>query len=174
MKSRLRMLERRQMDGAQRDIHDAIVASRGNVDGPFLAWLHAPGLADPAQRLGAYCRYGTSLDLMESELLILLVAAQHRCIGEQQIHEPIALKAGLHAAAIEAIGDGDVPVLEGARQEMLWKVATTLLRTHRIPSDLYAEADDLLGSTTMVETVGILGYYAMVAMTLNAFEMRKD
>ena len=28
--------------------------------GPFAAWMHAPELGELAQKLGAYCRYGTA------------------------------------------------------------------------------------------------------------------
>lgn len=174
MKSRLALPEMAQLDATQRAIYDDIMASRGNVDGPFLAWLHAPAVAEPAQRLGAVCRYKTSLALLESELLILTVAARHQCVGERQIHEPIAREAGLSPAVIEAIAQGQEPMLAEPRQKLLWRLADSLLDTHRIPQALYDEALAAFGAATLVEIVSILGYYAFVAMTLNAFEMRKD
>ena len=65
MKSRLPLHDASQMTPEQRAIHDSIVSTRGNLEGPFLAWLHSPGLAAPAEQLGAFCRYGTSLSLQE-------------------------------------------------------------------------------------------------------------
>jgi 4-carboxymuconolactone decarboxylase len=65
-----------------------------------LAWLYSSGLAAPAETLGAFCRYKSSLTKIESELFILLVAAQFRCAGEWQIHVSIASRAGLDSAAI--------------------------------------------------------------------------
>ncbi|RYF64271.1 MAG: carboxymuconolactone decarboxylase family protein [Comamonadaceae bacterium] len=174
MKSRLPLPAPAQLDAAQRAIHDSILATRGSIDGPFLAWLHAPGLAEPAQRLGAFCRYGTALALVESELLILTVAGHFHCIGEQQIHEPIARSAGLADSAVAALAARQTPTLPDARQRMLWTLASALLQTHRIPQPVYDDALALFGERTLVEVVGILGYYALVAMTLNAFEMRKE
>ena len=46
----------------QRRVWDAIAAGpRGEVVGPLKVWLHSPGLAQRAQELGAFCRYGTGL-----------------------------------------------------------------------------------------------------------------
>jgi len=155
----------------QAGIYESIKRSRGNLDGPFLAWLYSPKMARPAEQLGAFCRYGTLLSLQESELLILCVAAHHHCDGEQKIHEPIALQSGISDANIALIRNHEAPRFDGHRLTLLSKLATQLLRTNRINAALFAEAEAVLGHQTLVETVGVIGYYALVAHTLNAFEM---
>jgi 4-carboxymuconolactone decarboxylase len=172
MQSRLPLPDVARLDPEQRAIHDSILATRGNLSGPFLAWMHSPGLASPAEKLGAFCRYQTVFALVESELLILCVAARYRCLGEQQIHEPIALQAGLSAQAVASLRAGEVPALADARQQLMHRLATELLDTHRIADALYREGIAAFGERGMVELVGIVGYYTLVAMTLNAFEMR--
>lgn len=172
MRSRLKLPPIDALDSQQRAIHDAIVASRGSIEGPFLAWLMVPGLADPAQQLGAFCRFQTSLARVESELLILVVAAQLRCEAEQQIHEPIALAAGLPPQTVDAIRIGHRPDLGRARLRLLYQVARCLVRKSRIPERLYLLAVGCFGEKSMVEIVSVVGYYSMVAITLNAFEMR--
>lgn len=122
MKSRLKLPEPSRLTPAQQPIFEDILRTRGNVDGPFLAWLLSPGFADPAQKLGAFCRFDTSLSHVETELLILFVAAHYACTAEQQIHEPIAQKAGLPSEVIAAIRTGRVPPLATARQRMLAEV----------------------------------------------------
>ena len=173
MKSRLTLPDPARLDEAQRAVHDAIVATRGNLHGPFLAWLHSPGLAGPAAELGAFCRYGTRLSLLESELMILCVAAHCHCLGEQQIHEPIALRAGVPEAVVQGLRQGEevLSLLAETRQQTLVRLAQALLQTQRIEPALYAEGLQLLGEPGLVELVGLLGYYTLVAMTLNAFEM---
>jgi 4-carboxymuconolactone decarboxylase len=69
------------MTPEQLAIHVEVMSTRGNSSGLILAWLLSPGFAQPAQRLGAFCRYGSSLSLQESELLILYVAAHYACLG---------------------------------------------------------------------------------------------
>lgn len=156
----------------QQAIHDSIMATRGNLNGPFLAWMHSPKLASLAEKLGAFCRYDTQLELVESELLILCAGGHFQCVGEQQIHEPIALEAGLAADAVAALREGRDPQFAEPRLAMLYRLASTLLATNRVPQAVYDDAVTLFGTATVVEIVGIIGYYSLVAMTLNAFEMR--
>jgi 4-carboxymuconolactone decarboxylase len=40
-----------------------------------------------------------------------------------------------------------------------------------VPKLLYDEAIEMLGETGVVELVGLLGYYSLVSMTLNTFEV---
>jgi len=105
-------------------------------------------------------------------LLILCVAARYQCQGEQQIHEPIALKAGLSAQAVDCLRAGQLPTLADARQRLIYQLASELLHSNRIAESHYREGIALFGERGMVELVGIVGYYTLVAMTLNAFEMQ--
>lgn len=171
MKSRLPLPAIGQFDEAQRAVYDSILSTRGNLSGPFLAWMHSPEMASHAEKLGAFCRYKTLFSLVESELLILCVAARYQCLGEQQIHEPIALQAGLSAATIAKLRVSQVPALSDGRQQLIHQLATELLDSHRIDEALYRKGLSVLGERGMVELIGILGYYTLVAMTLNAFEM---
>lgn len=172
LQSRLALPDVADFNPEQQAIHDSIMATRGNLNGPFLAWMHSPKLASLAEKLGAFCRYETQLALVESELLILCVASRFQCLGEQQIHEPIARDAGLPDAAILALREGRAPELAGPRLGLLYRLASALLATNRIPAEDYDAAVALFGAAQVVEIVGVIGYYSLVAMTLNAFEMR--
>lgn len=172
MKSRLPLPDVDRLDPPQQAVYQSIMATRGNLSGPFLAWMHSPKLASHAEKLGAFCRYQTGFALVESEMLILLVAARFRCLGEQQIHEPIAEQAGLSADQIAAIREQRPVRLATARLTVIHAVAEELLESNRIGDGLYEEGVRELGVRGMVELVGIVGYYSLVAMTLNAFDMR--
>ena len=173
MKARITLPDEPHLTSEQVRVRAAILESRRNLDGPFPAWLHSPELADLAQQLGAFCRYRTALPLLESELLILCVAGQSRCIGEQQIHEPIARTAGLSDVVIDTLRAGKPATLPGARLQLLHDVALQLLSTHRIDDQLFASALAEFGERTLVEIVGVIGYYTLAAQTLNAFDMHK-
>ena len=172
MQSRIDLPSANDMDPRQQAIYQSVLSTRGNADGPFLAWLHSPGLAGPAQQLGAFCRYDTQLSLVESELLILCVAAHFKCVGEQQIHEPIAIEAGLSEEVVATLREGGVARLRTPRLTLLQTLARQLLGDSRIEDETFDTAQEVLGTQTLVEVVGIIGYYSFVAMTLNAFEMR--
>lgn len=172
MKSRLPLPDVDRFDGSQQAVYRSIMSTRGNLNGPFLAWMHSPELASHAEKLGAFCRYQTVFAPVESELLILVVAAHFHCVGEQQIHEPIAAQAGLSVEHIADIREKRPTRLAGARLTMVRAIAEELLENNRIGDALYDEGVRELGTRGMVELVAIVGYYGFVAMTLNAFDMQ--
>lgn len=175
MKSRLSELSAEQMSPEQQRVLDAILSGpRGNLDGPFLAWIHSPGLADHAQALGAFCRYHTSMPLRLSELAILVTAAWWQSQAEWQIHEPIARQAGLGDEVIDALRLGAMPEFEQADEQLVYQIGCTLYQTRRIDVQLYQRAVAEFGEPALVELIGIFGYYALVAMTLNVFEVRRE
>lgn len=172
--SRLTPLDDARMDDAQRRVlNDIVNGPRGNLDGPFLAWVHSPELAGHAQRLGAFCRYGTRLELRLTELAILFTASWWRSQAEWQIHEPIAREAGVSDEVIEALREAREPTFERGDERLVYRFGKTLYVTQRVDDALYREAVEAFGEPGVVELVGVLGYYALVAMTLNVFEVRR-
>jgi len=169
---RLSALDPASLSDAQREIHDAIVAGpRGRVEGPLKVWLHSAGLADKAQQLGAFCRYGTSLEPRLSELAIMVTGRVWTAQFEWSVHKPIALKAGLSEAVLDAIRDNRTPPFEHEDERVVHDVARSLHIARKLPDGLYAEAVRVLGETKLVELVGILGYYTLISMTINAFNV---
>ena len=161
-----------QLDTAQRKVYDEIVAGpRGEVVGPLGVWLRRPELADRAQRLGEYARYGTSLPPVLSELAILVVARTWGSEFEWLVHKPIALAAGVSPDAVEAIRCGGTPLLEDPAQSAVYAFCDALLREHHVDDPVYADAVGALGETGVVDLVGILGYYSLISMTINAFRV---
>ncbi|MGB3288139.1 MAG: carboxymuconolactone decarboxylase family protein, partial [Burkholderiaceae bacterium] len=135
-------------------------------------WLHRPGLAEHAQALGQYCRYDSSLEPRLSELAILTLAAQWGSEFEWWAHHPIALKAGLSPEAAESIRRGDRPVLDRRDEDVVYEFVHTLVQTRHVPDALYQRALDTLGQDGVVDLVGLAGYYTLISMTLNVFDIQ--
>lgn len=172
MKSRLPEIKQEDLTPQQAQILADIVAGpRGNLSGPFLAWIHSPSLAQPAQQLGAFCRYATSLETRLTELAILQTASWWQCQGEWQIHAPIARDAGLSDAVIAALKAGQTPEFQLEDERLVFEIGRSLYRERRVHADLYDQGVSCFGAPGMVELVAVFGYYALVAMTLNVFEM---
>ncbi|GEN25182.1 hypothetical protein HCU01_31310 [Halomonas cupida] len=174
IQSRLTPLNPEQMSDDQRQVIEAILSGpRGNLDGPFLAWVHSPQLADHAQQLGAFCRYHTQLPLRLTELAILATASWWKSQAEWQIHAPIAREAGVAESVIEDLRQGREPDFEASDEALVYQLAQELYATRRVGDALYRQAVETFGEAAVVELVGVLGYYALVAMTLNVFEVRR-
>jgi len=175
IQSRLTTLQIDQMgEGQQAVLAEIQEGPRGNLDGPFLAWIHSPALADHAQRLGAFCRYGTTLELRLTELAILTTAAWWRSQAEWQIHEPISRGAGVSDSVIEALRQQRTPAFTCADEQCVYEIGQSLYQSRRVDGVLYDQGVALFGEPGMVELIGVYGYYSLVAMTLNTFEVRRD
>ncbi|MEZ5490182.1 MAG: carboxymuconolactone decarboxylase family protein [Gammaproteobacteria bacterium] len=170
--SRLKELDRAALSRQQEAIYQDILKSRnGRIEGPFKAWLHAPEFADRAQKLGAFCRYDTSLPPRLSELAILVTARWWQADVEWRIHEPIAREAGLSAELIASLQADRRPVFEHDDEAVVYDFARELFDLRRVSAATYKRAVEQFGEVAVVELVGVLGYYALVAMTLNVFEV---
>ncbi len=150
---------------------EAVAGIRGRVPAPMIAWLQNPELARRAQKLGELLRYQTSLEPRLSELAILVCGRHWTSHHEWTAHKREGLKAGLDPEAIAAIAARRKPPLRDAQEETVYDVSSTLLATGRVPPALYQRGVAALGTRGMVELAGILGYYCLVALTLNTFEL---
>jgi 4-carboxymuconolactone decarboxylase len=170
--SRLPELSRADMTPEQARLHDDIVAGpRGRIQGPLKVWLNSPGLGDVAQRLGAYMRFGSRLEPRLSELAIIVTGAHYKAEYEWYAHVRFAHEAGIPEAVTEAVRRGETPDLPEADQRIVHKVADELNRTHRLSDATFAEAEAVLGLPALIDLIGIVGYYGLVSLTLNAFEI---
>lgn len=170
--SRLPELRPEEMTPEQRRVYDAIVAGpRGRVEAPHRAWLYAPELADLAQQLGAYCRFGSRLPARLREIAILVTGAHYRAEYEWYAHVRIAHEAGVPPGVTEAIRRGETPRLDDPAERIGHRVALELNRDHRLSQATFDEAVALLGLPALVDLVGAVGYYGLVSLTLNAFEV---
>lgn len=157
------------MSAEQRRVHDAIVGLRGGyLPAPYRPALHAPELADKWQQLGELLRYRTSLPTRLSELAVLVVARHHDCQYVWQAHAPVALKAGVAPDIVEAIRTGRRPAAAQADETAVYDYASELLRSKFVSDAAYAAAIQRLEVKGVVELTCLLGYYVMVAMSLNA------
>lgn len=172
---RLALLDKNQLGETQRTLLAALRASpRGQsltIRGPFAAWMHAPEFGLLAQGLGAHCRYRTKLPPRLSEFAILCTAAKWRAQYEWYAHAPMAERAGVAPKTIEALRRGRAPKSAPKDERAIYAFVQELYKTRRVSEAGYKRVQALLGDAATVELVGILGYYTMVAMTLNVFRM---
>jgi 4-carboxymuconolactone decarboxylase len=170
--SRLPDLHYDDMSAEQQRVHDEIASGpRGNVVGPLRVWLHSPGLATHAQKLGAYARFGSRLPPELSEIAILVTGATWKSEFEWYAHARLAREAGIANDVIEAIRKGEEPSLADTKSRAVYAVSRELHQTRALSDATYAMGEEALGHQAMVDLVGVLGYYTLVSMTLNSFRV---
>jgi 4-carboxymuconolactone decarboxylase len=154
----------------QQRAFEAIAQSRGRVVGPFTVLLHSPALAERTAHLGAHVRYESALPPAVRELAILAVARAMDCAFEWAAHVPEARRAGVREAAIAAVRDR-APAGLAPDEAAVVRYVEQLLGRHRVEEAVFRAVETRLGTAGVVELTAGAGYYAMLACTLNAFEV---
>jgi 4-carboxymuconolactone decarboxylase len=157
------------MTPAQRAVHDAVVKGpRGAMIGPLRAALHNPELADRWQRLGEVLRFSTSLPRRLSELAILVVGRRWNAQLEFHVHAQVARDNGLDAAVIDAIRTSSAPTFIHGEEMLIYEFSRELVSRGQVSDAVYRDAMQRWSAVGVVELTALVGYYSMVAMTLNA------
>ena len=170
--ARVPALEADKMTPEQKRVHDEILKRipHGVVRGPFAVLLNAPAFADGAIRSYTALREAR-LERRLVELMILVVARFHSAQYEWFAHRPRAIEAGVAATTIAEIAERRAPELVREDEKLVYDVVTELLATRRLSAASYARAQALLGTEPLVELIAGAGYYTMVALTINAFDV---
>ena len=83
----------------------------------------------------------------------------------------MALKAGVLAKTVRDLKAGRVPKSAPKDERALYEFIQELYRTRRVSDRTYKKVSAFLNEEAMVELVGVLGYYTLISMTLNVFQM---
>lgn len=169
---RLSDSERDDLSTAQRNaLAEAVAGARGRVPAPMRAWIASPEFARRAQALGETLRFHTSLPRRLSELAILITARIWRSEYEWKVHAKAASDAGIEATVIERIRAGTRPTDLTDAELTVVEVALQLHFERQLAEQTFDHAQRVLGPAGLAELIGLLGYYTLVSMTLNAYEI---
>jgi 4-carboxymuconolactone decarboxylase len=151
-------------------IVDAIIGSRGALHGPFSVFLHSPEIAGRVAHLGAYVRFEGTLDMRVRVLAAMAVAREFEAEYVWGAQTGSARRQNVPETTIAAIREN---TLNGVPPEdaMVIEYTRTLLRKHRIPAAMDKAMRDRFGNDQMIQLTGAIGYYSLLAMTVNACEL---
>ena len=167
---RLKRVDPADYTQAQKDCAADFKSTRsvGFSGGPWDVFIHSPELMTHAQRMGDYLRYRCPLSGRLSELAILLVAREWSQDYEFGAHHKHAHKAGVTADAIDAIRDGRRPRELTDEEWIVYDFVTEILRTKRVSDTTWGLAVKAFGDQASLDLCGIVGYYQLLALTMNA------
>ena len=174
---RLSPIDRDDLNDEQRTVLEAIESGpRGEgragigMIGSFGAWVRAPSVGWAIQGAGEAIRFNTSLPPNIQEVAICTAGVHHRFHFEFSAHRALAIKAGVSEQALDQLAAGEHPDFSGDEQ-LSYSIASQMLNQHRILDDTYAHGLEVFGETAMIELVTNVGYYCLISLTLNAFEI---
>jgi len=151
-------------------IVDSIVQSRGALQGPFTMFLHSPELAGRLAHLGAFVRFEGSLDMRVRVLAAMTVARELDAVYVWGAQTGGARKLGVPETTITAIRENHARGIP-AEDAQIVEFTRQLMRKHRVDDATAKAVRARFGDDGFIQLTGAIGYYGMLAMTVNACEL---
>ena len=151
--------------------HGGLAGADGALVGPFNALFLSPEVGDAVQKLGAAIRYNTSLPSDLLEVAICTMGGHWRANFEFWAHARLAKNAGVSEGAIDAIRDGEQPYFGDERQQTVYQFGRELIENQRVSDETYSALNDMIGESGVFEVASVMGYYALVSIGLNTFNV---
>ena len=152
-------------------VYDAIAQSRGVVGGPWLALLHSPELAQRTMHLGSYVRFESTLDHKLIEFTALVAARELECKHEWAAHVAHGQEAGIALETIRAVHQKKGAENFSSEDAQIVSLVREMIHNHRVSEPTFQAIYARFGEKGMVELTATIGYYAMIACTLNTFDV---
>ena len=154
---------------SQRKEAEAMIAGpRGAVLAPFIPLMRSPELMGHVQRIGEYLRYRSAIGVRLTELAILVTASEWQQAVEWAIHAPIAEREGISTETIAALSRRERPATLAGDEAAVYDVCVELHRERRVSDASWSQAIAHFGEAGVVDLIAINGYYALLAMVMNA------
>jgi 4-carboxymuconolactone decarboxylase len=161
---------REQVPAKNQAIVDGIVKSRGSLQGPFTMFLHSPEVAGRVAHLGAYVRFEGSLDMRVRVLAAMTVARELDAMYVWGAQAGSARKQNVPESTIAAIRDRKTGGLPPEDAQIV-DFTRTLLQKHRVDDATAKALRARLGDDQFIQLTTAIGYYSLLAMTVNACEL---
>ena len=155
----------------QQEISDRITSRRGGTRGPFLVWLRSPELCEKVEALGAFCRFESSLDPRLRELSLLIAARHWDAQYSWNAHVGKAADLGVSRESLTALAEHREPHFTSKDEDVVYRFSSEILGDHFVSDATFAEALAELGEQGIVDLIGSLGNFSMLAMLLNACQV---
>ena len=147
---------------------------RGSVVGPLKCWINNPKFAASAQELGKYARYESSLPPILSELAIITTGRCWSSHFEWEQHAPLAEKNGIKKKDINKIAYAVRPIFKEQKLQVVYDFSAEININKKVSDELYRKTYNLLGQNSIIDIVAICGYYNLISMTINTFEIEAE
>jgi 4-carboxymuconolactone decarboxylase len=161
-----------EMSTEMKDAYDFTRKLRGLVPGPHKIWLANPTLSRTIVPTGYYFQKESTLTKAEIEIVTNTINGQWRAAYANYEHEKIGEEQGhLDPEHVEALIAGWATSFADPRQQVVYELASALAANRLVPTGLYKRAKDLLGDAGIVDVTVLMGWFTMVSLTLNAFDV---
>jgi 4-carboxymuconolactone decarboxylase len=169
--ARLEKITRKEQVPAEHHaVFDAVVKSRGAVQGPFTMLMHCPPLAEHFVNIGGYIRFEGKLDHRVRVLAAMVVAREFEAAYVWGAQTGSARRQKVPESTIAAIRDRHTRGLPPEDAQIV-DFTRELINKHRVSEETMKALQKRFGNEQLIELTGTIGYYSMLAMSANACEL---
>lgn len=156
-----------------REAFDAETAEVGGVieTGPGSVMIHSPEMRRRANHLVHYLREESDLPQKIQELAKLVTARAMDCQFIWNAHAAWGRREGLSNALVDALRDREPLPPVPPDETALLDYATELFATNRVKHETFEAAIEEFGAQQLTELTSLMGYYALLALNANAFDI---
>lgn len=170
--ARLAPVKKEQLPAEEHRFYDAITKTRGDISGPFTVLLNSADLAARVADVGAYIRFESILPVAVRTFAAIIASRALDCVFEWAAWAPQAQRAGVRDEIIDAVRERRaLPPLSPEEQIVADFCQQLCSGNHHVNDATYKAATDHFGVKGTVELAATVGYFFMIAMPLNAFEV---
>jgi 4-carboxymuconolactone decarboxylase len=144
---------------------------RGRVMINLRAWLHNMDFLDVAEPFGLYLTQRAPLTKRQKEILVLVHANFWDAKFEWDAHVKHALKAGITREQIDAIEQRRTPHFGDPVEDLTYELVVALHTVRHIDDALHDRCMKVFGHKGVIDLIGLIGLYTMIAMTLNFYDV---
>ena len=158
----------------QREAFDQFVQQSGNIPttGPLSVMIHAPEMLARGEHLRAYLRGDeSSLPPNIRELAMLVTAREMDCQFIWNAHVAQGRNWGLNDDLLDNLRDKQPMTGLSPEEAVVLDYGRELFRTRRVTQAVFDAALARFGPQGLTELTSLMGYYAMLAFNINAFEV---
>lgn len=171
---RIAPASRDEVPANQREAFDRFLQERGDIPktGPLAVMLNAPEMLARGEHMRAYLR-GEECCLSDSirELAMLITARENDCQFIWFAHAAAGRRSGLADILVDNLRDKKPLTGLDPEQTAVVEYGREYFRTRRVSQPTFSQALTLFGVRGLAELTTLMGYYAMLAFNINAFEM---
>jgi 4-carboxymuconolactone decarboxylase len=159
---------------SERDARQADLVTRAGAElSVYTTLVRNPDLFADFLTLGKRLLIQSTLEARARELLILRVAWRCRAAYIWSHHEPIGRSAGVTDGDLEALARGTIEDGDALRT-LLFRVADELVTEHRLCDSTWSDLAARYPTTQVIEVSTLVGFYAMLAGTLNSLDVQLE
>lgn len=169
--ARVKILQKDEVEPIARDMFQKSEDTTGGVINLFRVLAHSPKICRDWNRMGTTILMKGELDRKLMELAVVRVGELAQAEYELAAHRALGMRFGLTQAQIDAVADWKSASVFDEVESIVLQYTDEVALNYRVSDETYAKIEEHFSQRDIVELTVTIGFYGMVARTLEALQI---